>query len=118
MLERVCWIVLALIHLSPFTAFFLPAIISRLYAVTEVDPNFAILHHRAAMFGVIFIACIWATFDPNVRKLAVVIAALSMLSFIAIYVGYGQPATLTTIAIVDAIGLPFLVYAGWKAFTA
>ncbi len=118
MLERICWVVLALIHLSPFAAFFAPAMISRLYTVAADDPNFAILHHRAALFGVVFVTCIWASFDPNVRKLAVLAVALSMLSFLFIYIVYGQPTALQTIAVIDTIGLPFLAYAGWKAFTA
>ena len=118
MLDRVGWIVLALIHASPFAAFFVPRMIARLYAVPVGDSSFALLHHRAALFGVVFIACVWAAFDPTVRKLSVVITALSMLSFLGIYFLYGQPVSLKVIAIVDAIGLPVLAFLGWKAFTA
>lgn len=118
MLERICWMLLAFIHLSPFAAFFMPAMISRLYSVAADDPNFAILQHRAALFGVVCIACVWAAFDPNVRKLVIIVTTLSMVSFLIIYGSYGQPVSLRTIAIVDALGLPLLVYVGWKAFTA
>ena len=118
MLERISWLILAVvIHLPPFAAFFVPSLISKLYNVVPDDPNFALLQHRAALFGVVMIACLWAAFDPNVRKLAAVLTALSMISFLAIYFGYGQPASLKTIALVDGIGLPFLAYAGWKAFS-
>jgi len=119
MLERICWLILGLaIHLPPFLAFFAPQLIERLYSVAADDPNFPILHHRAALFGVVMIACLWAAFDPNVRKLVTVLTALSMISFLEIFLIYGQPLSLRTIAIVDASGLPFLAYAGWKAFTA
>lgn len=118
MLERTCWFLIAAIHLSPFAAFVAPGMISRLYGVAQDDPNFALLHHRAALFGVVFIACLWAAFDPGVRKLAVIVTALSMLSFIAIFLQYGQPPSLRMIAIVDTVGLPVLAYVGWKAFTA
>ncbi|MEP2988625.1 MAG: hypothetical protein ABJN65_06860 [Parasphingorhabdus sp.] len=117
MLERVCWVVLALIHLSPFAAFFAPTMITRLYSVETGDPSFAILHHRAALFGLIVIACLWAVFDPNVRKLAVVLTSLSMFSFLLIYMAYGQPLPLKAIAIVDILGLPFLALVAWKAFS-
>ncbi len=56
MLERTSWILLALIHLTPFAVFFAPTTISRLYSVAQDDPSFALLHHRAALFGVVFIA--------------------------------------------------------------
>jgi hypothetical protein len=119
MVERICWLILALIvHLPPFAAFFVPSLITKFYSVPADDPNFALLHHRAALFGVIALACLWAAFEPDVRKLSFVLAALSMVSFLAIYWGYGQPVPLKTIALVDALGLPILAYVGWKAFSA
>lgn len=118
MVERICWLVLALVvHLPPFAAFFAPSLITKLYSVTADDPNFALLQHRAALFGVIVIACLWAAFDRDVRKLSFVLTALSMVSFLAIYWGYDQPVSLKTIALVDALGLPILAYVGWKAFS-
>ena len=117
MLERVSWLILGLaIHLPPFVAFFVPSLITRLYSVAPDDPNFALLQHRAALFGVVAITCVWAAFDPGVRKLAFVLTALSMISFLIIFVAYGQPPSLKSIALVDGIGLTFLAYVGWKAF--
>lgn len=119
MAERICWLILAVaVHLPPFAAFFAPSLIARLYSVHADDPNFALLHHRAALFGVIVVACLWAALDPDVRKLSAVVTALSMISFLVIYLTYGQPASLRTIAIVDILGLPLLFYVGWKAFAA
>ncbi|GAA0470249.1 hypothetical protein GCM10009096_08940 [Parasphingorhabdus litoris] len=115
--ERICWLILGLVvHLPPFAAFFIPSLITRLYGVSADDVNFALLQHRAALFGMIVIACTWAAFDADVRKLAFVVTALSMISFLAIYGIYNQPTSLRTIAITDAVGLPFLAYVGWKAF--
>ena len=118
MFERVCWIVLAFIHLSPFAAYFVPTMITRLYAIPAEDPSFALVHHRAALFGMVVVACIWAVIDPNVRRLTAVLVALSMLSFLIIYAFYGQPESLKTIAIADVLGLPFLIYVTWKAFSS
>jgi len=119
MLERISWLILALvIHLPPFAAFFVPSLITRLYSVAPGDLSFALLQHRAALFGVVVVTCIWAAIDPDVRKLAFVVTGLSMMSFLVIYLIYGQPTALKSIALGDVIGLPFLAYVGWKAFTA
>lgn len=119
MLERIGWIVLGVaVHGPPFAALFFPKLISRLYSVEPYDPNFPLLHHRAALFGVIVVVCGWAAFDSDVRQLAFVVTALSMLSFLLIYLANDQPPSLRTIALVDLLGLPFLAFVGWQAFSA
>jgi hypothetical protein len=115
MAERIAWIALALVHLMPGIAFVAPSLITRLYGVAPDTPVFPLLHHRAALFAVVLIVCIWAAIDPDVRKLAVVATALSMFSFLAIYWSAGQPTSLRTIALVDLAGLPFLVFVAWRA---
>lgn len=116
MAERICWIILGLLHLPPFAGFFLPSLITRLYGVAANDVNFALLQHRAALFGVVVISAFWAAFYPDTRKLAVIIVGFSMISFLHIFVLQGQPAALRSIAVADLIGLPFLAYVGWRAF--
>jgi len=114
-MERIAWLVLALgVHLPPFAALFVPSLLTRLYDVAPDDPNFALLQHRAALFGVVLVVCSWAAFEPAVRRLAFVAAALSMLSFLAIWVAYGRPESLIAIALGDLFGLLFLAYVGWK----
>lgn len=115
MIEKACWLLLALIHLPPAMALLRPVSITALYGVSSSDPSFLLLHHRAALFVGVAAACIWAIFDARVAGLAAAITALSMLSFLALYFGYGQPAALKSIAIADAIGLPLLLYVGWRA---
>lgn len=118
MAERIAWGVLALIHLIPATAFVAPHLIGRLYGIAESDPFFPLLHHRAALFAVLLLICIWAIADSNVRHLAVFALALSMLSFLGIYWMAGQPESLRDIAIADLIGLPFLAFVAWRTLTA
>ena len=118
MFERISWIVLALVNLPPFVTFFAPSLISRLYGFEPGTGAFPLLHHRAALFGCVVIACVWAAVDGSVNRLAVVITALSMLSFIAVYVMNGSPPSLRPIAAGDLIGLPFLAYVAWRAFLA
>ncbi|MGL3823521.1 hypothetical protein [Sphingopyxis sp. R3-92] len=116
MSQLICWLLVGLVHLVPALALFRPALITRLYGVAPDSPLFLLMHHRAALFFAVFIACIWAAFDPGGRKLATLLAAISMLGFLLLYVTYGRPAALGTIALVDLIGLIPLAWAGWRAF--
>jgi len=116
MIAIVCWGVLGLIHLLPAIALFRPSMISALYGAPSGSSAFLLLHHRAALFLCVLIICIWAALRPEVRQLASVAVAASMLSFLWLYVAAGRPATLRQIAIVDLVGLPFLAMAAWLAF--
>ena len=116
MIDRIAWIILALVHFMPALAAVMPSSIARLYGVDSGTTVFPLLHHRAALFAVILLMCVWAAFDPAVRQLAAVAAAISMLSFLAIYWANGQPAGLRMIALVDLAALPVLALAAWRAF--
>lgn len=112
----ICWGLLALVHLTPALAFFRPAQLRSLYRVGADNPLFSLMHHRAALFVVIVLLCVWAIIDPAVRRLAVVGVSFSMLSFLLIYWRAGQPVALKTIATVDLIGLIPLAVVVWAAF--
>lgn len=117
MIERVAWIVLALVHVTPALALFVPSLLTRLYGVEAGNPVYVLMHHRAALFLAVVVICIWCAMDPTPRKLSVVAVAISMVSFLMLYLMNGSPAGLRQIAIADLIGLPALAYVGWKAFT-
>ncbi len=112
----IAWGLLALVHLTPALAFFRPAQLRSLYRVSADNPMFSLMHHRAALFVVIVLLCIWAIIDPAVRRLAAVGVGFSMVSFLIIYLRAGQPAALKTIATVDLIGLIPLAVVAWAAF--
>lgn len=116
MIERIAWGLLAALHLMPAVAFFHPALIARLYGVEAGGIGFALLQHRAALFGLVVVVCLAALFDPAVRRLAVVAVAISMVSFLFVYATGGQPAALRGIAIADGVGLMPLAYVAWRAF--
>jgi predicted signal transduction protein with EAL and GGDEF domain len=118
MIERASWVLLALVHLTPALALFAPSLLTRLYGVKTGDPLFLLMHHRAALFLAVVIACIWCAIDPTPRKLGVIVVAISMVSFLALYVTNGSPTALRQIAIADLIGLPALAYVAWRAFGA
>lgn len=116
MSQLICWLLVGLVHLIPALALFRPALITRLYGVQPDSPLFLLMHHRAALFFAVLVACVWAAFDPGGRKIATLFAAISMLGFLSLYQSHGRPAPLATIALVDLIGLIPLAWAGWHAF--
>lgn len=116
MIAVICWGVLCLIHLLPAMALFRPSMITTLYGVPSGSSEFLLLQHRAALFLGVLVICVWAAMRPEVRQLASVAVAISMLSFLWLYFAAGQPLVLRQIAVVDLLGLPFLAMAAWLAF--
>lgn len=116
MIAAICWTILGIIHLMPALAVFRPSMITALYGVPSGSATFLLLHHRAALFLSVLLTCVWAVLRPEVRPLASVVVAISMLSFLGLYGAARQPPTLRRIAIVDLAGLPFLAMAIWLAF--
>ncbi len=117
MIERLVWGLLALVHVTPALALFVPSLLTKLYGVSSGDPLFLLMHHRSALFLTVVVACIWCAFDPTPRRLGVVLVAISMLSFLALYFANGSPPSLKQIAVADIIGLPALAFVAWKAFS-
>ena len=116
MSQPICWLLVGLVHLIPALALFRPSLITRLYGIAPDSPVFLLMHHRAALFFAVLVACIWAAFDADGRRLATVLAAISMVSFLYLYQTRGRPPSLGTIARADLIGLAPLAWAGWQAF--
>ena len=116
MLERIAWGLLALLHAVPAVGLFRPSLLTRLYGVARRDPTFLLLHHRAALFGIIVLVCVWAATQGDVRRLATVAVGLSVISFLLLYRAAGAPPALRGIAIADLMALPIVGYVGWQAF--
>ena len=118
MLQPIFWLILAAIHALPALALFRPATLTTLYGITADSPLFLLMQHRAALFLAVFVACVWAAFVPEGRKLAVLVVGISMLSFLVLFAMAGSPEPLKRIAIADLAGLPFLIGVAWFAFRA
>lgn len=108
-MEQLSWSILAIIHAIPAFAFFQPSAMTRLYGIEQGSQIFLLMRHRAALFLGVVLACIWAYWDVDARRLACVIVALSMLTFLWLFWSAGYPKSLRTIAIADAAGMPFLL---------
>ena len=118
MLDRLAWLLLALLHAPPALALVRPAMIETMYGVTSDTAAFPLIQHRAALFVIVALICLWAMAVPGVRRLASVACAISMLSFLLLYWLAGAPPVLRTIALADLLFLPILAFAGWRAFRA
>ena len=116
MVQPILWLILATIHAMPALAFFRPATLTSLYRLQPDNPLFLLMHHRAGLFVAVFVACIWAAFVPEGRKLAMLVVGISMVSVLALYWQAGSPPALRKIANVDLAGLPFLAGVAWFAF--
>jgi hypothetical protein len=116
MITKICWAILLAIHTMPALALFRHTLISKMYRVNADSPLFLLFHHRAALFLVICVICLWSIFRPEMRPLATVAVGISMVSFVLVWLLAGAPSALRSIAVVDIIGLPFLIFAGWQAF--
>ena len=100
----------------PALALFRPATLTTLYGIAADSPMFLLMQHRAALFLAVFVACIWAAFVPEGRKLAVLVVSISLIGFLTLYWMAGSPEPLKRIALVDMAGLPVLAGVAWMAF--
>lgn len=111
------WVLIALIHATPALALFRPALLTKLYGIKAGSGLFTFMHHRAALFLVIVVMCLWAVFQPSVRPMASVCAGISMAAFVVIWWLAGAAPALRTIAIYDIVGLAVLAPVAWHAFS-
>ena len=114
---KIAWILLALVHASPAAVLFRPNLVQRLYGVSPEGAVGLLLTHRGATFLAIFVAAVWAAFDPSVRRLCTVIVAIAVLGYLFLYARAGMPeGPLRTIAAVDAFAIAPLLLVVWSAW--
>jgi hypothetical protein len=116
MMQRIAWLLLAAVHFLPALALFRPSGLTALYGIKPDNPLYLLMHHRAALFFAVFVACVVAAIDPGSRRLASVVTGISMIAFLLLWWRAGSPAALKTIAVVDLVGLPVLIFAALSAF--
>ncbi len=95
------------IHGVPALSALFPSKIAGLYGISAGDNTLlTLLQHRAVLFGVLALACIYAAHTVSARWPVLVGAVLSMGSFMIIALARGEAGgSLSKIVIVDAIGL-------------
>ncbi len=95
------------IHGVPAVSALFPSKIAKLYGIAAGDNTLmTLLQHRAVLFGVIALACIYAAHTASARWPVLIGTVLSMGSFMIIALARGEASgSLSKIVIVDGIGL-------------
>ena len=107
---NVAWATLILIHILPAMVLVRPSLISKLYGVSASGQIGILLVHRGALFLAVILVCAYALFEPSARRPASLVAATSIIGFLAIYGMSGLPqGPLRSIALADMIGLIALI---------
>jgi len=95
------------IHGVPALSALFPSKIANLYGISAGDNTLmTLLQHRAVLFGIIALACIYAAHSASARWPVLIGAVISMGSFMIIALTRGEAGgSLSKVVIVDAIGL-------------
>ncbi|MEO1246643.1 MAG: phosphopantetheine adenylyltransferase [Pseudomonadota bacterium] len=84
-------LIVAAIHLVPLVGVLGASRINGLYEVQIASPNLEILmRHRAVVFGLLSLLFAYAAFKPSVQPIALLIAAVSTFSFVALAWSVGE----------------------------
>lgn len=104
-------LIVAGIHLIPIFGFFGADRISTLYQLEIGDRNLQILmRHRAALFGILGVFLAYAAFRPSLQPVAIVMALVSVLTFLYLCFSVGgYNAAIQRVVVADAIALLCLV---------
>jgi hypothetical protein len=114
---RLAWLLLGLVHVAPAAVLVRPGLVEQLYGVAPDSPAALLLSHRGAAFLGIVVVSVWAAFDSDVRRLASVVLAISVSSFLLLYSAAGFPTgPLRTIALADGLALLPLMIVAWSAW--
>lgn len=104
----------AVVHALPVAGVLGAGKVAQLYGIPVDDPNLALLlRHRAVLFGLLAAFLAYAAFRPELHRLALLAALVSVASFLVLsqMVG-GYNAALATVVRVDMVALVLLVAGG------
>jgi hypothetical protein len=107
-------IVIGLIHLLPLPGVLGVERLAALYGLSFDEPNLALLmRHRAVLFGSLGAFLLYAAFRPALHTMALVGAAVSVLSFLWLAWQVGDiNAQVQRVVIADIVALVCVVVAG------
>ena len=105
-------IVVGVIHLIPLSGVFGVGRLNTLYGISIGDPDLSILmRHRAVLFGLLGLFCVYAAMKPSLQLIALIAAAVSVGSFLYLaYATGGYSEELRRVFIADVIAAAFLVF--------
>jgi len=116
-LVPVSLIVVGVIHLIPLSGVLGVGRLNVLYGTSISDPDLSILmRHRAVLFGLLGVFCIYAAFKPSLQFLALLAGAVSVVSFLYLTLATGgYNDELRRVFVADVIAAAFLAigFAGY-----
>lgn len=106
----ICLVAVGLINLIPVVGVFSASNLESAYAISLVSNDLIILmRHRALLFGVIGGFILYSAFDRFFQSAAMIMAAVSMLGYVALVVLVGgYNSSIFKVLIVDVVGLGVL----------
>lgn len=109
-LVSVSLIVVGIIHLIPLTGVLSVERLNVLYGTSINDPDLSILmRHRAVLFGLLGIFCVYAAVKPPLQLLALVAGTVSVVSFLYLaYATGGYNDDVRRVFIADILAAAFL----------
>lgn len=110
-------VVVGVIHLMPLSGALGIARLNSLYGISITDPDLSILlRHRAVLFGLLGLFCIYAAVKPPLQLFALVAGAASVGSFLYLaFATGGYNEELRRVVVADLVAAAFLV-AGFAGF--
>jgi hypothetical protein len=118
-LVTISWLLLAAVHAAPAAVLFAPDLVQRLYGVAAGGTPGLLIVHRGALFLAVLAVSLLAAFSADARRAASLVAGISVVGFLILYIRAGMPAgPLRTIAIVDTAALVPLLFVGYRAWRA
>ena len=110
-------IVVGVIHLIPLSGVLSVGRLNTLYGISITDPDLSILmRHRAVLFGLLGLFCIYAAIKPQLHFIALTAGAISAGSFLYLaYATGGYNEELRRIFVADLVAAAFLAigFAGY-----
>jgi len=113
-------VLVGLINFLPVIGVISASKIAQAYSVELVSNDLIILmRHRALLFGIVGGFVLYSIIAPQYQVVAMVMAAISMLGFLGLMwsVG-GYNSSILKVAIVDIVGIGFLITAAVSKYAA
>ena len=103
-------IVVGVIHLIPLSGALGVGHLNSLYGLSISDPDLSILmRHRAVLFGLLGVFCVYAAIRPSFRLIALTAGAVSVGSFLYLaYATGGYNEELRRVFVADVVAAAFL----------
>ena len=110
-------IVVGVIHLIPLTGALGVGRLNSLYGISITDPDLSILmRHRAVLFGLLGLFCIYAAIKPPLQLIALTAGAVSIGSFLYLaYATGGYNEEQRRVFVADLVAAVFLAV-GFAAY--